>query len=253
MDKWMAWRAGAQDAEKSSAAKDAVNKPYELIKLRDTYNASPIVLLDNQPKTTTCVMVQDTPVEEVVFMAIKEDDESDDEQEEEDNQFSHHTFMFHPGPTEQDSKIWFLAVWIVEKPNKNYSQSKEWHHEWKENDRDSNGIEMLIGANFLRSMKGGIRIEGHTKFFAQSNVHILCVFLYFYCLNRVLLWAQDLLAFLLIFQAVFLGLQLFQEFDCNYSFQTLFLLFLLLDAYFGPFVGSRGFGLLELAVLFVFV
>nr|GFA05044.1 RNA-directed DNA polymerase [Tanacetum cinerariifolium] len=26
--------------------------------------------------------------------------------------------------------------------------------------RDSNGIEMLIGANFLRSMRGGIRIEG---------------------------------------------------------------------------------------------
>ncbi|GJW44467.1 Orf y [Tanacetum coccineum] len=26
--------------------------------------------------------------------------------------------------------------------------------------RDNNGIEMLIGANFLRSMKGGIRIEG---------------------------------------------------------------------------------------------
>ncbi|GKF45033.1 Orf y, partial [Tanacetum coccineum] len=26
--------------------------------------------------------------------------------------------------------------------------------------RDSNGIEMLIGANFLRSIKGGIRIEG---------------------------------------------------------------------------------------------
>ncbi|GKF89396.1 hypothetical protein Tco_0263359, partial [Tanacetum coccineum] len=26
--------------------------------------------------------------------------------------------------------------------------------------RDINGIEMLIGANFLRSMKGGIRIEG---------------------------------------------------------------------------------------------
>nr|GFD04868.1 RNA-directed DNA polymerase [Tanacetum cinerariifolium] len=25
---------------------------------------------------------------------------------------------------------------------------------------DSNGIKMLIGANFLRSMKGGIRIEG---------------------------------------------------------------------------------------------
>ncbi|GJW70535.1 ORFIII-like polyprotein [Tanacetum coccineum] len=41
------------------------------------------------------VMVQDTPVEETVFMAIEEDDESDDEQEEEDNQFSHHAFMFH--------------------------------------------------------------------------------------------------------------------------------------------------------------
>ncbi|GKG57876.1 hypothetical protein Tco_0589487, partial [Tanacetum coccineum] len=43
------------------------------------------------------VMVQDTPVEEIVFMAIEEDDESDDEQEEEDNQFSHHAFMFHQG------------------------------------------------------------------------------------------------------------------------------------------------------------
>ncbi|GKA85547.1 ORFIII-like polyprotein [Tanacetum coccineum] len=29
------------------------------------------------------------------------------------------------------------------------------------NMRDNNGIEMLIGANFLRSMKGGIRIEGY--------------------------------------------------------------------------------------------
>ncbi|GJX91148.1 hypothetical protein Tco_0344474 [Tanacetum coccineum] len=44
------------------------------------------------------VIVQDTPVKETVFMAIEEDDESDDELEEEDNQFSHHTFMFHPGP-----------------------------------------------------------------------------------------------------------------------------------------------------------
>ncbi|GJS10058.1 Orf y [Tanacetum coccineum] len=42
------------------------------------------------------VMVQDTPVEEAVFMAIEEDDESDNEQEEEDNQFSHCAFMFHP-------------------------------------------------------------------------------------------------------------------------------------------------------------
>ncbi|GKC20151.1 hypothetical protein Tco_1022301 [Tanacetum coccineum] len=39
----------------------------------------------------------DTPIEEIVFMAI-EDVESDDDLEEEDNQFGHHTFMFHPGP-----------------------------------------------------------------------------------------------------------------------------------------------------------
>ncbi|GKB45635.1 hypothetical protein Tco_0896388 [Tanacetum coccineum] len=43
------------------------------------------------------VMVQDTPIEETVFMAI-EVDESDDDLEEEDNQFGHHAFMFHPGP-----------------------------------------------------------------------------------------------------------------------------------------------------------
>ncbi|GJX30023.1 hypothetical protein Tco_0238102 [Tanacetum coccineum] len=42
-------------------------------------------------------MVQDTPVEETIFMAI-EDDESDDDLEEEDNQFSHYAFMYHPGP-----------------------------------------------------------------------------------------------------------------------------------------------------------
>ncbi|GKA19197.1 hypothetical protein Tco_0699112 [Tanacetum coccineum] len=42
-------------------------------------------------------MVQDTPVEEATFMAIEESDESDSEQEK-DDQFSHHAFMFHPGP-----------------------------------------------------------------------------------------------------------------------------------------------------------
>ncbi|GJS42796.1 hypothetical protein Tco_0567839 [Tanacetum coccineum] len=46
------------------------------------------------------VMVQDTPVEEITFMVIKESDESDSDQEEEDDRFSHHhlTFMYHPGP-----------------------------------------------------------------------------------------------------------------------------------------------------------
>ncbi|GJY94188.1 hypothetical protein Tco_0510549 [Tanacetum coccineum] len=40
-----------------------------------------------------------------VFMAIEEDDESDDHLEEEDNQFSHHTFMFHPGPPTKIAKM----------------------------------------------------------------------------------------------------------------------------------------------------
>ncbi|GKC26562.1 hypothetical protein Tco_1033856 [Tanacetum coccineum] len=45
-------------------------------------------------------MVQDTPVEEITFMAIKESDESDSDQEEEDDRFSHHhlAFMYHPRP-----------------------------------------------------------------------------------------------------------------------------------------------------------
>ncbi|GKA21380.1 hypothetical protein Tco_0701369, partial [Tanacetum coccineum] len=59
------------------------------------------------------VMVQDTPIEETVFMAIEEDDESDDEQEEEDNQFSHHTFMFHPGsPTKIAEMVQSVGSWI---------------------------------------------------------------------------------------------------------------------------------------------
>ncbi|GKF60388.1 hypothetical protein Tco_0177174, partial [Tanacetum coccineum] len=56
------------------------------------------------------VMVQDTPVEEAVFMAIKEDDESDSEQEEEDNQFSHYAFMFHPGPLIKIAEIVSLKI-----------------------------------------------------------------------------------------------------------------------------------------------
>ncbi|GJR57817.1 ORFIII-like polyprotein [Tanacetum coccineum] len=37
---------------------------------------------------------------------------------------------------------------------------------------DSNGIEMLIGANFLRSMKGGIRIEGDEITIYKKNTTI---------------------------------------------------------------------------------
>ncbi|GKC07515.1 Orf y, partial [Tanacetum coccineum] len=76
------------------------------------------------------VMVQDTPVEEIVFMAIKEDDEIDSE--EEDNQFSHHAFMFHPGsPTKIAEMVQAVGSW---KPNKELpAKSKECKHEWKEN------------------------------------------------------------------------------------------------------------------------
>ncbi|GJY91421.1 hypothetical protein Tco_0506617 [Tanacetum coccineum] len=38
--------------------------------------------------------------------------------------------------------------------------------------RDSNGIEMMIGANFLRSMKGGIRIEGEITSTKEINESI---------------------------------------------------------------------------------
>ncbi|GJX25639.1 hypothetical protein Tco_0231935 [Tanacetum coccineum] len=77
------------------------------------------------------VMVQDTPVEETVFMTI-EDDESDDELEEKDNQFSHHAFMFHPGPpTKIAEMVQSVGSW---KPNKELPvKSKEYEHEWNEN------------------------------------------------------------------------------------------------------------------------
>ncbi|GJS57555.1 Orf y [Tanacetum coccineum] len=78
------------------------------------------------------VMVQDTPVEETVFMAIEEDDESDDDLEEEDNQFGHHAFMFHPGPpTKIAEMVQSVGSW---KPNKELPvKSKECEHEWNEN------------------------------------------------------------------------------------------------------------------------
>ncbi|GJV89628.1 Orf y [Tanacetum coccineum] len=76
------------------------------------------------------VMVQDTPVEETVFMAIEEDDEIDSE--EEDNQSSHYAFMFHPGsPTKIAEMVQAIGSW---KPNKELpAKSKECEHEWKEN------------------------------------------------------------------------------------------------------------------------
>ncbi|GJV73448.1 hypothetical protein Tco_1493443 [Tanacetum coccineum] len=48
------------------------------------------------PSSIGSVMVQDTHVEETIFIAIEEDYEIDSE--EEDNQSSHYAFMFHPRP-----------------------------------------------------------------------------------------------------------------------------------------------------------
>ncbi|GJV77539.1 hypothetical protein Tco_1509123 [Tanacetum coccineum] len=77
------------------------------------------------------VMVQDTPIEETVFMAI-EVDESDDDPEEEDDQFGHHAFMFHPGPpTKIAEMVQSVGSW---KPDKELPvKSKECEHEWSEN------------------------------------------------------------------------------------------------------------------------
>ncbi|GKD75704.1 hypothetical protein Tco_1333986 [Tanacetum coccineum] len=65
-------------------------------------------------------------------MAIKEDDESDADMEEEDNQFSHHAFMFHPGPpTKIAEMVQSVGSW---KPDKELPvKSKECEHEWNEN------------------------------------------------------------------------------------------------------------------------
>ncbi|GKA38918.1 hypothetical protein Tco_0731469 [Tanacetum coccineum] len=76
-------------------------------------------------------MVQDTPIEETVFMAI-EVDESDDDLEEEDNQFGHHAFMFHPGPPTKIAEMVQLSE--IDKPDKELPvKSKECEHEWSEN------------------------------------------------------------------------------------------------------------------------
>ncbi|GJU79568.1 hypothetical protein Tco_1281933 [Tanacetum coccineum] len=78
------------------------------------------------------VMVQDTPIEETVFMAIEEVESDDDLEEEENNQFDHHAFMFHPGPpTKIAEMVQSVGSW---KPNKELPvKSKDCEHEWNEN------------------------------------------------------------------------------------------------------------------------
>ncbi|GKA82315.1 RNA-directed DNA polymerase, partial [Tanacetum coccineum] len=77
------------------------------------------------------VMVQDTPIEETVFMAI-EDVESDDDLKEEDSPPSHYPFMYHPEPpTKIAEMVQSVRSW---KPDKELPvKSKDCEHEWNEN------------------------------------------------------------------------------------------------------------------------
>nr|GEZ04636.1 TPA: orf y [Tanacetum cinerariifolium] len=77
------------------------------------------------------VMVQDTPVKEIAFIAIEEDDESDSDQEEDDYQPNHHTFMFHPGPPKKIAEmVQVVGSW---KPNKELPiKSKEFNVKGKQ-------------------------------------------------------------------------------------------------------------------------
>ncbi|GKE01666.1 hypothetical protein Tco_1389649 [Tanacetum coccineum] len=77
-------------------------------------------------------MVQDNPFEEAAFMAIEGINESDDEQSIEEYYYSHHAFMFHPGPpTKIADMVQSAGSW---KPDKELpTQSKSCEHDWKEN------------------------------------------------------------------------------------------------------------------------
>ncbi|GJZ59695.1 Orf y [Tanacetum coccineum] len=75
------------------------------------------------------IMVQDTPLEEAAFMAIEG---INDEQSIEEDYYSHHAFMFHPGPpTKIAYMVQSAGSW---KPDKELpTQSKSCEHDWKEN------------------------------------------------------------------------------------------------------------------------
>ncbi|GKC67579.1 hypothetical protein Tco_1100177, partial [Tanacetum coccineum] len=53
---------------------------------------------EGDTRQSISVIVQDTPFEEATFMIEEEINEGDSEDENEDYQYSHHAFMFHPGP-----------------------------------------------------------------------------------------------------------------------------------------------------------
>ncbi|GJV57961.1 hypothetical protein Tco_1458966 [Tanacetum coccineum] len=142
------WKKSKEDPKKGHFAKDCRSKQgniarsavYQEMDLDDNWD---IVLADFDDSSvysisegegdthqSISVMVQDTPVEETIFIAIEEDYEIDSE--EEDNQSSHYAFMFHPRPpTKIAEMVQAVGSW---KPNKELpAKSKECEHEWKEN------------------------------------------------------------------------------------------------------------------------
>ncbi|GJS16869.1 Orf y [Tanacetum coccineum] len=78
------------------------------------------------------IMVQDTPFEEAAFMEIKGINESDDEKSIKEDYYSHHAFMFHPGPPIKIADmVQSAGSW---KPDKELpTQRKSCEHDWKEN------------------------------------------------------------------------------------------------------------------------
>ncbi|GJR21846.1 hypothetical protein Tco_0970373 [Tanacetum coccineum] len=88
------------------------------------------------------IMVQDTPLEEAAFMAIEGIDESNDEQSIEEDYYSHHAFMFHPGPPtkiadmEKDfnsNEIRLLKELLKEKTEQDQQMIKDQAKEYYEN------------------------------------------------------------------------------------------------------------------------
>nr|GEX64928.1 hypothetical protein [Tanacetum cinerariifolium] len=117
---WQQWRTVFPEAY--TALEAIADEPQNITsQVRHVYSISEG---EGDSHQNISVMVQDTPVEEISFMAIKEDDESDSDQKEEYYQPSHHTFMFHPGPpTKIAEMVQAVGSW---KPNKELpDKSKE--------------------------------------------------------------------------------------------------------------------------------
>ncbi|GJS47293.1 Orf y [Tanacetum coccineum] len=106
----------------------------------------------------SAIPIPDTPLEEAAFMAIEGINESDNEQSIEEDYYSHHAFMFHPGPpTKIADMVQSAGSW---KPDKELpTQSKSYEHDWKEN------------TNYLakQSCQGKLRIKSEE----EQDFHIL--------------------------------------------------------------------------------